>query len=207
MAALSGGSAEAAATGATPEIPVRPTRQLSLQRRPFRGIARGLPEAFTEEGREGFSPSRALGDDPACRLRERRGPGPQPRQDVLGPQFTAGLLVRGDQRGRDLGWPTCNVEQGDRILPADGVYAGWYVRPNGSRHACAINLGRRPTFYEHADHSLLEAHLIDFNDNLYGEQACVQFTNFLRSERKFDGIDALIGQLKNDIDHARTVLG
>ena len=91
-------------------------------------------------------------------------------------------------------------------LPADGVYAGWYVRPTGERHQCAINLGRRPTFYEHADHSLLEAHLLDFDGDLYGERAHVQFVQFLRSERKFDGIDALIAQLKTDVDHARRVL-
>ena len=63
-------------------------------------------------------------------------------------------------------------------------------------HACAINLGRRPTFYEHADHSLLEAHLLDFEGDLYGEPARVRFTDFLRSERKFDGIDALVAQLR-----------
>jgi len=91
-------------------------------------------------------------------------------------------------------------------LPADGVYAGWYIRPDGSRHACAINRGRRPTFFEHADHSVLEAHLLDFDDDLYGESARVQFQNFLRSERKFDGIEALIGQLKLDVDQARAVL-
>ena len=128
---------------------------------------------------------------------------------LLGHAFEArGSVVQGDQRGRLLGFPTANVEVPSMIcLPADGVYAGWYHRPDGSRHACAINLGRRPTFYEHADHSLLEAHLLDFHDDLYGETAHVEFTNFLRSERKFDGIDALKGQLKNDIDHARTVLG
>jgi len=127
---------------------------------------------------------------------------------LLGHAFEArGSVVQGDQRGRLLGFPTANVEVPSMIcLPADGVYAGWYHRPDGSRHACAINLGRRPTFYEHADHSLLEAHLLDFHDDLYGETAHVEFTNFLRSERKFDGIDALKGQLKNDIDHARTVL-
>lgn len=127
---------------------------------------------------------------------------------LLGHAFEArGIVVQGDQRGRLLGFPTANVEVPIAIcLPADGVYAGWYHRPDGSRHACAINLGRRPTFYEHAEHSLLEAHLLDFSGDLYGEAARVEFTNFLRSERKFDGIDALIGQLKNDIDHARTVL-
>ena len=73
-------------------------------------------------------------------------------------------------------------------------------------HPCAINLGRRPTFYEHADASLLEAHLLDFDSDLYGEHARVRFAHFLRSERKFDGVDALIAQLALDIEHARTVL-
>ena len=127
---------------------------------------------------------------------------------LLGRPFEArGIVVRGDQRGRLLGFPTANVEVPNQIcLPADGVYAGWYVRPTGERHQCAINLGRRPTFYEHADHSLLEAHLLDFDGDLYGERAHVQFVQFLRSERKFDGIDALIAQLKTDVDHARTTL-
>lgn len=127
---------------------------------------------------------------------------------MLGHPFEArGIVVQGDHRGRLLGFPTANVEVPIAIcVPADGVYAGWYHRPDGSRHACAINLGRRPTFYEHADHSLLEAHLLDFVGDLYTETAHVEFTNFLRSERKFDGIDALVSQLKNDIDHARTVL-
>ena len=127
---------------------------------------------------------------------------------MLGHPFEArGIVVQGDQRGRLLGFPTANVEVPIAIcVPADGVYAGWYHRPDGSRHACAINLGRRPTFYEHAEHSLLEAHLLDFEGDLYTETARVEFTNFLRSERKFDGIDALVSQLKNDVDHARTVL-
>ena len=127
---------------------------------------------------------------------------------LLGHPFEArGVVVQGDQRGRLLGFPTANVEVPIAIcVPADGVYAGWYYRPDGSRHACAINLGRRPTFYEHAEHSLLEAHLLDFAGDLYGEAARVEFTHFLRSERKFDGIDALRNQLKQDVDHARTVL-
>ena len=127
--------------------------------------------------------------------------------EMLGRPFEVrGKVVRGDQRGRLLGFPTANVEVPNKIcLPADGVYAGTYVRPNGDVHACAINLGRRPTFYEHADHSLLEAHLLDFADELYGEAAHVQFSHFLRSERKFEGIDALITQLKHDVEHARAV--
>lgn len=125
--------------------------------------------------------------------------------DMLGRPFEArGVVVQGDQRGRLLGFPTANVEVSNRVcLPADGVYAGFYERPDGSRHPCAINLGRRPTFYEHADSSLLEAHLLDFEGDLYGEPARIQFVAFLRSERKFDGIDALVEQLKHDIEHAR----
>lgn len=123
------------------------------------------------------------------------------------PYEARGIVVRGDQRGRTIGFPTANVEVPNEIcLPADGVYAGWYLTQDGAEHPCALNLGRRPTFYEHADHSLLEAHLIDFHGDLYGERARIRFTNFLRSERKFDGIDALVGQLKQDVEHARSVL-
>jgi riboflavin kinase/FMN adenylyltransferase len=127
---------------------------------------------------------------------------------MLGRPFEArGKVVQGDQRGRLLGFPTANVEVPNRVcLPADGVYAGWYERPNGDVHACAINLGRRPTFYEHADSSLLEAHLLDFEGDLYGEEARIRFTDFLRSERKFDGIDALVAQLTTDVAHARDLL-
>lgn len=129
--------------------------------------------------------------------------------DLLGHPFEArGVVVTGDQRGRMLGFPTANVEVPNRIsLPADGVYAGWYERPTGESYACAINLGRRPTFYEHADSSLLEAHLLGFEGDLYGESARVRFTNFLRSERKFDGIDALKEQLDLDVVHAQSLLG
>ncbi|MCU0260833.1 MAG: bifunctional riboflavin kinase/FAD synthetase [Ilumatobacteraceae bacterium] len=128
--------------------------------------------------------------------------------EMLGRPFEArGTVVQGDQRGRLLGFPTANVEVPNQIcLPADGVYAGWYERPDGEVLPCAINLGRRPTFYEHADHSLLEAHLIDFDGDLYGERAAVRFVSFLRSERKFDGIDALATQLKHDVEHARAAL-
>jgi riboflavin kinase/FMN adenylyltransferase len=126
---------------------------------------------------------------------------------LLGRPFESrGVVVQGDQRGRLLGFPTANVIVAPGMcLPADGVYAGHYVRPDGSVHPCAINLGRRPTFYEHADHSLLEAHLLDFSGDLYGERAKVRFDAFLRSERKFDGIDALVAQLKQDIEAARAI--
>ncbi len=127
--------------------------------------------------------------------------------DMLGHPFEVrGAVVQGDKRGRQLGFPTANVEVSNQIcVPADGVYAGWYERPDGTAHPCALNLGRRPTFFEHADHSLLEAHLIDFSGDLYFETARVRFTHFLRSERKFEGVDALISQLKHDVEHARAL--
>ncbi|MEM9746405.1 MAG: bifunctional riboflavin kinase/FAD synthetase [Actinomycetota bacterium] len=127
---------------------------------------------------------------------------------MLGRPFEArGQVVQGDQRGRLLGFPTANVEVWNQMcLPADGVYAGRFDHPDGTTHDCAINLGRRPTFYEHADSSLLEAHLLDFDGDLYGEPARVRFTHFLRSERKFDGIDALVAQLRDDVEQARSLL-
>ena len=123
------------------------------------------------------------------------------------PHEVRGTVVQGDKRGRLIGFPTANVEVPNSVcLPADGVYAGRYERPDGTVYPCAINLGRRPTFYEHADHSLLEAHLLDFDGDLYGEQAEVRFEHFLRSERKFDGIEAIRAQLVHDVEHARELL-
>ena len=117
-----------------------------------------------------------------------------------------GVVVNGDKRGRIIGFPTANVEVPNAMcLPADGVYAGKFQCDDGSVHACAINLGRRPTFFEHADHSLLEAHLLDFDGDLYGQKVSVTFEHFLRSERKFDGLEAIKTQLQLDVAAARLV--
>lgn len=118
-----------------------------------------------------------------------------------------GTVVMGDQRGRLLGFPTANVAVPAHLaVPADAVYAGWYLHPDGTRRMAAINLGRRPTFYEHADTSVLEAHIMDFDGDLYGEAARIQFVKLLRSEMRFDGIDALKAQLARDVESARGVL-
>lgn len=123
------------------------------------------------------------------------------------PYEVRGVVMMGDQRGRLLGFPTANVAVSkSACMPADGVYAGWFERPNGDVHACAINIGRRPTFYEHADTSLLEAHLLDFDGDLYDEPAKVRFVHFLRSERKFDGVEAIVAQLQLDTAEARSRL-
>ena len=94
-----------------------------------------------------------------------------------------GTVDHGDKRGRELGFPTANLEvPGNLLLPADGIYAGWYERPDGSVHAAAISVGRRPTFYDDAGTSLVEAYLLDFDGDLYGESARVRFVARLRGE-------------------------
>jgi riboflavin kinase/FMN adenylyltransferase len=96
--------------------------------------------------------------------------------------------------------------RGDILLPADGIYAGWFVRADGEQHQAAISLGRRPTFYEQAHASLLEAHLLDFDGDLYGEHVRVRFARRLRGEVKFDSVDALIDQIARDCEDASTAL-
>jgi riboflavin kinase / FMN adenylyltransferase len=119
-----------------------------------------------------------------------------------------GVVAEGDRRGRELGYPTANVAApADICLPADGIYAGWHVRPDGTTHPTAINLGRRPTFYADAETSLLETHLLDFEGDLYGEPARVRFVARLRDEVRFDSIDDLVRQMAADVDEARVVLG
>ena len=127
---------------------------------------------------------------------------------MLGRRFEIrGPVIEGDKRGRTIGFPTANVPVPTNMAwPAESVYAGWYLRPDGARYRAAINIGRRPTFHDNAERSLLEAHLIDFDGDLYGEEARVQFVTRLRGEQKFDGIDALRTQLVDDIAAARRVL-
>jgi riboflavin kinase/FMN adenylyltransferase len=118
-----------------------------------------------------------------------------------------GVVAHGDERGRELGFPTANVSvPGDILLPADGIYAGWCVRADGSVHPTAISLGRRPTFYAEAHASLLEAHLLDFAGDLYDEAVRVRFVARLRGEVKFDAVDDLIVQIQRDCEQARDVL-
>ena len=121
-------------------------------------------------------------------------------------------LEGGDQRGRQMGFPTANVRVDPSILlPADGVYAGWYERPDGSVHAAAISLGTRPHFYDDGA-LLLEAHLLEVGGHnssgpdLYGEAARVRFVAHLRDQRTFDDLDALVDQLHRDVADTRTAL-
>jgi len=90
--------------------------------------------------------------------------------------------------------------------PANGVYACTYVLPDGTEASAAVNVGVRPTFYETAEAAVLEAHLLDFSGDLYGTRARVQFRHFLRSERRFNGIDELKAQLDDDVATTRELL-
>jgi riboflavin kinase / FMN adenylyltransferase len=118
-----------------------------------------------------------------------------------------GTVVHGDARGRTLGFPTANVAISDGMcLPADGIYACWYRRPDGVRLPAAVNFGRRPMFYDAQPYSLLEAFVLDFQGDLYDEPAQVEFVERLRAEAKFGSLDALITQMTADVARARTIL-
>jgi riboflavin kinase / FMN adenylyltransferase len=124
------------------------------------------------------------------------------------PHEVRGVVRPGDQRGRELGFPTANVAvPGSILLPADGIYAGWFRGDDGVERPTAISLGRRPTFYETADASLLEAHVLDFDGDLYDQRAAVRFVARLRGEERFDSVDDLIAQMGRDCDEARRILG
>jgi riboflavin kinase/FMN adenylyltransferase len=118
-----------------------------------------------------------------------------------------GVVEKGDQRGRELGFPTANVAVSSRLcVPADGIYAGIYVTPDGVERPAAISLGRRPTFYVDAEMSLLEAHLLDFDGDLYGQPARVRFVERLRGEERFDSVEALVKQIERDVAETRRML-
>ncbi len=124
---------------------------------------------------------------------------------LLGRPFAVrGHVVAGDQRGRTLGFPTANVEPEGEVLPAHGVYA-CRVTVNGVRHAAVANVGRRPTFG--GTDVRLEAHLLDFERDLYGTVMEVAFERRLRGEQRFAGKDVLVAQIAADASAARAVLG
>lgn len=124
------------------------------------------------------------------------------------PHQVRGKVAHGDERGRLLGFPTANVSLPEYIaLPADGVYAGWYRRPDGIRRPAAISLGRRPTFYSEHGLQLLECYLLDFDGDLYDEPAQVDFVAHLRDQARFESAQALIDQMARDVATTRRVLG
>jgi riboflavin kinase / FMN adenylyltransferase len=126
---------------------------------------------------------------------------------LLGHNFRlAGTVIEGDKRGRELGFPTANLEPHPRAcLPGHGVYAGYWIW-DGKRMPGAINVGVRPTFKEGAP-PLCEIHVLDFDGDLYGERGEVEFAAFLRPEERFDSAESLIRQMYADVDATRELLG
>jgi riboflavin kinase/FMN adenylyltransferase len=118
-----------------------------------------------------------------------------------------GTVVEGDRRGRELGFPTANVAVPEEIcLPAAGIYAGTFTGTDGVARPAAISLGHRPTFYSDQAYLLLEAYLLDFNGDLYGQAASVGFVERIRAEERFDSAEALVAAMNRDVEAARRLL-
>jgi len=121
----------------------------------------------------------------------------------------SGVVVRGRGRGRTIGVPTANISPPpNRLVPAGGVYAGWAHSERWGKHAAAVNIGTRPTFaaQSNAPDLTVEAHLLDFDGDLYDDVLKVDFVARLRDERAYPTLNALVAQLRHDITHTRALL-
>ncbi len=138
---------------------------------------------------------------------------PARRAGWAGRHRVEGVVVRGDQRGRALGFPTANLETAEHTaIPADGVYAGWLASLDADGHEAgpgrwpaAISVGTNPTF--DGRHRVVEAYALDRDDlDLYGVHVAVDFAARLRGMVRFDSVDALVGQMRLDIAAARALV-
>jgi riboflavin kinase/FMN adenylyltransferase len=115
-----------------------------------------------------------------------------------------GEVVHGEKRGRKIGFPTANVDiWQEQIIPHNGVYACWAQLGEETFQAVA-NVGSRPTFNGHS--VTVEAHLLNFDRDIYGERLALEFVARLRGEVKFGGIDALVAQIRHDVEQGRILL-
>ena len=117
--------------------------------------------------------------------------------------YLEGKIVEGEKRGRELGFPTINIDTDWELLPKFGVYAS-NTEVDGKTYQSITNIGYRPTFGE--DKLLIETHIFDFSKDIYGKTAKVSFIGRLRDEKKFDSVEALISQIKLDIEKVREIL-
>ena len=115
-----------------------------------------------------------------------------------------GVVQRGDQRGRELGYPTANIAMGDYQRPKYGIYAVRVTLDDGSEHPGVASLGVRPMF--DPPQELLEAYLFDFDGDLYGRKIEIALHGYIREEAKFDGLEALIAAMREDEAKARELL-
>lgn len=120
--------------------------------------------------------------------------------------FLEGTVVGGRRNGRKIGFPTANLQVSapGKLIPSNGVYAV-RVESDGIVYGGMLNIGVRPTFHNGPDRSL-EVHIFDFSSDIYGKTLRVCFLDFIRPERKFDGIDELIRQLQSDALQIRALL-
>ena len=125
---------------------------------------------------------------------------------LLGRNFSVrGTVVQGQKRGRELGFPTANLEvDPDLIIPCDGIYATWAHLESGS-HMAATSIGLRPTF-DDGENRTVEAFLLDFSEDIYGRTLCLEFVQRLRGEEKYDTVEALLEQMDKDVQQTRTAL-
>ena len=126
---------------------------------------------------------------------------------LLGRSFyLSGLVEKGAGRGRTIGIPTANLRTTAELIPGRGVYAAW-ATVEGTRHKAVVNVGLNPTFVASAQTLSVEAHILDFSQDIYGETLRLDFVERLRDETKFSSIDALVKQIHLDILHGSQVLG
>ena len=120
------------------------------------------------------------------------------------PYFVDARVARGDGRGRTIGVPTANLEPENEVRPARGVYAGRCRIPGGATRVAVVNLGERPTFG--GGRATVEAHLLDFDGDLYGERVRLEFHARLRDEERFAGALALVARIREDVARARALV-
>jgi riboflavin kinase/FMN adenylyltransferase len=127
---------------------------------------------------------------------------------LLGAPFTmVREVVHGDKRGRELGFPTANLlPQDGYVTPGHGVYACRATVASGETYAAATNVGVRPMFVTGRG-ELIEAYLLDFDGDIYGQPLRLEFLKRLRGERRFDSVEALVEQMGADVDEARAIAG
>lgn len=115
------------------------------------------------------------------------------------PHALCGRVVAGDGRGRELGFPTANVGDVSNLVPANGVYAAWAHLPDGSQLKAAVNVGVAPTI-DGERQSRVEAHLLDWQGDCYGQPIRLDFMHHIREERRFASLQNLVRQITNDVE-------
>jgi riboflavin kinase/FMN adenylyltransferase len=122
---------------------------------------------------------------------------------MLGREYTIlGTVVHGDDLGKKIGFPTANLSAHSEQFPPNGVYFA-EAKLEGVVYPGVVNLGYRPTISNGKSDRVLEIHLLDFKGEIYGRDLELRFVRYLRPEKKFDNVDALVRQIERDVQQAR----